>query len=1181
MANASEEKSKSEKLKAFFMHRYFLIAVVLVCLSLLLWFVGDAFAIYEFRPLESSQARLIGIALTILAFVAWEAARWYRARRANDALLASLSDIDKESDSRASDEIRQLRERMEKAVELLKKQKFEGKHGKKLINELPWYIFIGAPGSGKTTALANCGLKFPLSGREGPLAIKGVGGTRNCDWWFANDAVFLDTAGRYATQESDQRADSKAWLGFLDLLKKFRPDVPINGAIVTLSVSDLVSYDAGGLRQYADSVRARIQELYEKFGIRFPIYLMVTKADLLAGFMQFFSDYGLEERSQVWGCTFPYKDEARVEPAIRFETEFRALEKRLNDRLVGRTLAERDAEARAMIYNFPQQFSSLVPLVKQFVELAFLSSRFDDEPMLRGIYVTSGTQEGTPIDRVLGTLSRALGMEQRALPASLSSGKSFFLKNLLQDVVFPEAGLVAFDEKRDKRTGIVLKLGIAALIVLSLGLTGFWVASYFGNKQLIALAADKVAASAADVAKLSGERTDLPSVLAALNKVRDLPYGYAERSLPTPLWHTFGLSQSDKLRASAIDSYRRLIGQTLLPRLAIELERQLRNPPDDQILYEALKAYLMLYDDKNLDPQVLEAWGERLLPPGADEAAVKDLVGHIHAALEQRPMSISYAKNESLVKDARLRLNSASLADRVFGRLKLIGASGSAQPFRLSEAAGPAASQVFARSRGEPLSAPFPAIFTRDGYHKGFKSNSEKLVKQLAAEEEWVLGRAGKAVPGQLLTQNVVEEMRRRYFSEYVRAWDDLLLDIRLKRGTTIGETILLARILSGPDSPLKRLIAAVAKETTLVDKADLKTNAVNAVTGAVVDATKRIVGSITSQGGVEVSLGGGRAPELIVDEHFERIRQLAAGASGQPGPLDQTLALLAEFSRELADLESKAASGAAGIQGLSTAVRLKAEAETMPVPVQAILRGLIETSAGLTAAANQEALKAGAGGAASLCEKAVAGRYPFVRSSKNEVAIDDFNSVFKPGGDLDVFFKTNLQNLVDTSGAKWKLREGADRVAKVSPKMLQRFQSADAIRQAFFRGSSYAGFVADLILLNPEAGQSTFEYDGETYKLGPGQANVVKLRWPGQRPAQPTRLFGGWGKGEAAQLSFEGVWSLFRLMDVATGESNKEKLKLNFDADGKKLIFELRSASIYNPVHLQDLQTFACPGKD
>ena len=67
-------------------------------------------------------------------------------------------------------------------------------------------MFIGAPGSGKTTALVNSGLQFPLAERFGKAAIRGVGGTRNCDWWFTDEAVLLDTAGRYTTQESNERS---------------------------------------------------------------------------------------------------------------------------------------------------------------------------------------------------------------------------------------------------------------------------------------------------------------------------------------------------------------------------------------------------------------------------------------------------------------------------------------------------------------------------------------------------------------------------------------------------------------------------------------------------------------------------------------------------------------------------------------------------------------------------------------------------------------------------------------------------------------------------------------------------------------------------------------------------------------------------------------------------------------
>ncbi|BAN96200.1 type VI secretion protein IcmF [Plautia stali symbiont] len=49
------------------------------------------------------------------------------------------------------------------------------------LYQLPWYVMIGAPGAGKTTALLNAGLEFPLTDSLGKEAVRGVGGTRNCD----------------------------------------------------------------------------------------------------------------------------------------------------------------------------------------------------------------------------------------------------------------------------------------------------------------------------------------------------------------------------------------------------------------------------------------------------------------------------------------------------------------------------------------------------------------------------------------------------------------------------------------------------------------------------------------------------------------------------------------------------------------------------------------------------------------------------------------------------------------------------------------------------------------------------------------------------------------------------------------------------------------------------------------
>lgn len=100
---------------------------------------------------------------------------------------------------------------MQKAIDILKNARFSRARD---IYQLPWYMLIGAPGSGKTTTLQNSGLEFPLMEQLGIDPISGVGGTRQCDWWFTNEAVLIDTAGRYTTQDSHASQDSAAWQGF-------------------------------------------------------------------------------------------------------------------------------------------------------------------------------------------------------------------------------------------------------------------------------------------------------------------------------------------------------------------------------------------------------------------------------------------------------------------------------------------------------------------------------------------------------------------------------------------------------------------------------------------------------------------------------------------------------------------------------------------------------------------------------------------------------------------------------------------------------------------------------------------------------------------------------------------------------------------------------------------------------
>ena len=250
--------------------------------------------------------------------------------------------------SEQTEEAQALRTRLTTALDLLKKSL----RSRGYLYEHPWYAVIGPPGAGKTTALLNAGLRFPLAEQMGQGAVAGVGGTRLCDWWFTEDAVLIDTAGRYTTQDSNAAVDRTGWETFLDLLKRARPRQPLNGLLVAFPLSDLAQAPAAERKAHAAAIRARVDELQTRFGIKMPIYVLFTKADLIAGFTEFFDDLDREKRAQVWGTTFELAPTSDG-PVASFTGELRALVERLNARLFDRLLAERNADRRALIAMFP------------------------------------------------------------------------------------------------------------------------------------------------------------------------------------------------------------------------------------------------------------------------------------------------------------------------------------------------------------------------------------------------------------------------------------------------------------------------------------------------------------------------------------------------------------------------------------------------------------------------------------------------------------------------------------------------------------------------------------------------------------------------------------------------------------------------------------------------------------
>ena len=167
------------------------------------------------------------------------------------------------------------------------------------------------------------------------------------------------------------------------------------------------------------------------------------------------------------------------------EIELTALEQRLHARVTERLQTERDLRRRDGIYGFPRQFANLRSLTERFVAEVFQPTRFETPPMLRGVYFTSGTQEGAPIDRLMGTLAGTFGIPRESLARFSGAGRSYFLSRLFREVVFREAGLAGTDLQAQARQLWLQRGAYAGALVLSLLIGAGWLVSYSRNEAFV------------------------------------------------------------------------------------------------------------------------------------------------------------------------------------------------------------------------------------------------------------------------------------------------------------------------------------------------------------------------------------------------------------------------------------------------------------------------------------------------------------------------------------------------------------------------------------------------------------------------------------------------------------------------------------------------------------------------
>jgi type VI secretion system protein ImpL len=1164
---------------SFLKSRTFLIFVGFVLLALVIWFAGPYFAFADYYPLESVIARLVFIGLVVAVWAVSVLIKRLRANRASDQLVQAV--VKQEEKERPSAEAAQLRERFEEAVAVLKAKR-RGGHS---LYELPWYVIIGAPGSGKTTALVNSGLNFPLEQRSGKGALRGVGGTRNCDWWFTDEAVMLDTAGRYTTQDSDASADSAAWSEFLALLRKYRKRRPVNGVILTISVPDLILQGQAGREAHVAAARRRLLELNKELRIQLPVYLMVTKCDLIAGFNEYFDDLPAEGRSQVWGVTFPYDQTVKGEGPKIFPSEFDALVERLNAHVFDRIESERDVQRRTKIFGFPQQTAALRDALSDFVTEVFAGTRFDQPILLRGVYLTSGTQEGTPIDRLLGAIGRRFSVAPDAVVAPRGRGKAFFIERLLKEVMFGESGLAGVNRRFEVQKAAAQLGAYAVMIAIAvIGVIAFSI-SYSRNRSY-------VDAVAGDVAKLKS----VPSVTQAASLEETVPRLDAVRAVyesanrytnDTPWGMRWGLYQGNAIGNGARDAYSRELGGALLSRIAARFaERMNQFAPEPEKLYEYLKAYLMLGQPEHLDKNHLRfladlEW-EAIGSVNPDAAA--GLKKHFNSLLEDdsalRPVSL----NDALVVQARSTIQQASIPRLIYSQVRLNYSGDSAGALRLDLLSGVGSDQVLRRKSGRSLADPVPSLYTKKVFQEVTGRDADALVKQFSADS-WVWGQSRPSITG---TAKLKADTIDVYEKDYIAAWDAILNDLDIV-GFSGPKAAEMLAILGGATSPLRGFLKVVDDNTYLTPPPEPPKPGAAGVAGLVPGGLTSLIQKGKQLGalaGMPTAVPGGQ-----ITAHFEAVHRMVSGTpGGAPPQIDSILQKFNQLQQKIAPISQTAIGGTSPADpGTIAAVgqiagALKVEAAALPPPVAAVVNQVGSSALAVSTSGLRDVLEDRYRQEVQApCIELVQGRYPFVTTSAVDVPLADFGRVFAPGGVFDMFFKSSLEQYVDTTRNPWAWRADASGTAAGrSPAMLRQFQLAQRIRDTFF--PTAASQLPSMRLrmttssLDSNALRFVLEVDGQNavnYRHGP-EANPETL-WPGPTPGAAAATFED-KTGTRPNVVAQGPWAIFRLFDAGQFQRETDSVYMfTVSRGGHEARVRIDAQTIRNPLGKRDVQQFTC----
>ncbi|KZK86277.1 hypothetical protein PsW64_01530 [Pseudovibrio sp. W64] len=1065
------------------------------------------------------------------------------------------------------------------------------KNGKNLY-ALPWFVVLGSPSSGKTSLVVESNLKFPLAHLFSQEDAKHVQPTKDVDCWVTDEAVLFDVAGQFVEHVNGKQSDTQEthyaglWRRFLKLLRDNRPRRPINGVVLCLDLSELISLSSQERATKAALIHARLSEMTEVLGTRYTVHVVLTKFDLIDGFHEFIGCLPTAERAKPFGFTFDLHSGRDQDKWLdEFNAAFAKLLENLNHTTVDRISDIRSAHKRRQLYLFTREMAGLSTILGGFLGKALHQDKFSTAPHIRGIFFSSARQEAIPTNPVLQATSQKYEIAPPILPIHSGPSKQYFSSALFDQVVFKEAGLAGDNIKieRAKRFALIGS-GLAASLLYVGFLSAYWM-GYESNRaradQVVDITEsfeELLQQGPAQNSNASGQ--NYIRSLGALTSASDIFGNYRSRNW---LMSQLELYQGHKIGPEVEKAYVDMLARYFLPEVAAYVRDEIaklgenETGRDSNERLEALRVYLMLGDASRRNELLVKAWMEQKWQEQfeGDLKLQKALRDHLVFAIETA--GLEAALDKDLVETSQRDLREVPRDLRLYRNIEQVSDRQLASSVNFRNDIGPAYNIVFDGTRsssGNDQPIGVKEFFTKDAYLDYFVKMNDGL-SVVAVEDAWVADERDTVEYSQADLKEFRRKIVSRYATNYISSWNTALNRLEITDFRNLDHAVDILETLTGPDRPLNRLINRVKSETEIYEGKLIELNAEQAVDS-------------------DLPFDIYREQGLRVRRAFSNLNGLVEAEEGEKAyleDLDAALNTLYEYLKDIRQAGERSgevalarAKARIDLQGEDPIYTLKRIGVDLPSPLNRFFAKLADQSwKVLLQEAKKELQRSWNEEIYADYNLNYAQLYPFNKQAEQEIPLEEFESFFGPGGKIETFYKKNLIVFVDEATGEPKTIDG--RHLAIEKDFQDNLKIILDLRRSYFNSEGLIGVEYNIqpVALAAKLRRAVMNIEGQIISYSHGPRRPIRVIWPNvlTNEAESSLSVFPAGRGRPHTVTFKGPWSGFRLLDFATTKGfDSNGALIEFSFDGQIATYSLLHKGASSLARKQPLSGLILPAK-